>query len=243
MNDELKKTPSIEVRDLRRSYVNGKVTAEVLKGLSFDLYPGELTLLMGPSGSGKSTLLSVIGGLLNPDSGSVRVLNTDLWKLSEREIEDFRLRHFGFVFQGFNLFSSLTATDQILILLKYLGLREPEARRIAAASLAEVGLEKVAGSRPIQLSGGEKQRVAIARALAKKPAFLFADEPTSSLDKENGQTVIGLLHQAAHVHGSTIFAVSHDPRLLPHADRLICLEDGMITKDERKDFAHENASR
>ena len=233
------KTPSITIRDVHHSYVNGKIAAEVLKGISFELYPGELTLLMGPSGSGKSTLLSVIGGLLHPTAGTIHVLDQDLWSKAEREIERFRLEHFGFVFQGFNLFPSLTAIEQILILMKYCGRKEEEAWRIAAESLAEVGLSKMEKLRPIQLSGGEKQRVAIARALAKKPAFLFADEPTSSLDKENGQIVIGLLHKAAKVHGSTIFAVSHDPRLLPHADRLICLEDGMITKDERKDFSHE----
>ena len=235
MNNDAGRKPSIAAQQIHHAYANGKQKTEVLKGLDFELYPGELTLLMGPSGSGKSTLLSVLGGLLRPDAGFVTVKEVDLWRMNERQIEDFRLAHFGFVFQGFNLFSSLNATDQILILMKYLGKPEKEARQIAAEALAEVGLEKVAGLRPLQLSGGEKQRVAIARALAKKPAFLFADEPTSALDKENGQMVIGLLHKAAKIHGTTIFAVSHDPRLLPHADRLIVLEDGMIIKDERKE--------
>ena len=228
--------PSMTVKDVRRSYVNGKIVNVVLKDVSFELYPGELTLIMGPSGSGKSTLLSVISGLLNPDSGSVNVNGTDLWTLSESKIEKFRLAHFGFVFQGFNLFSSLSAIDQIMILMKYVGKGEKEARAIAEESLAEVGLLKDANLRPMQLSGGEKQRVAIARALAKKPEFLFADEPTSSLDKENGRIVISLLHKAAKVHGSTIFAVSHDPRLLPYADRLLCIEDGDIISDKRGDL-------
>lgn len=228
--------PSIRITDVRRSYTSGKLTTVVLKNVSFELYPGELTLIIGPSGSGKSTLLSVISGLLAPDGGSVHIHNTDLWALSQREIEKFRLKHFGFVFQGFNLFSSLRAIDQILVLLKYAGKSEKEARLIAEESLHEVGLTKMSHLRPLQLSGGEKQRVAIARALAKKPDFLFADEPTSSLDKENGQIVISLLHKAAKVHGSTVFAVSHDPRLLPHADRLLCIEDGDIISDKRGDL-------
>lgn len=225
-------TPSITVKDIKRSYVSGKIVNNVLKGNSFDIYPGKLTLIMGPSGSGKSTLLSVISGLLKPDSGTVEVNGKNLWKLSARKIEKFRLHNFGFVFQGFNLFASLTAREQILVLLKYLHSNEKKANDIADQVLDEVGLSKVKHLRPIQLSGGEKQRVAIARALAKRPPFLFADEPTSALDKANGETVISLLHKAAKIHNTTIFAVSHDPRLLKHADRVITIEDGAITKDQ-----------
>lgn len=228
--------PSIRIKDVQRSYISGKIINNVLKGNTFDLYPGKLTLIMGPSGSGKSTLLSVISGLLEPDSGTVHINDTDIWQLAPREIEKFRLDHFGFIFQGFNLFASLTALEQILIVLKYVGKKEKEAENIAEDVLREVGLGKVMHLKPMQLSGGEKQRVAIARALAKKPEFLFADEPTSALDKENGQIVISLLHKAARVHGTTIFAVSHDPRLLPHADRVIRIEDGIITRDEPGGF-------
>jgi putative ABC transport system ATP-binding protein len=228
--------PSIRIKDIQRSYVSGKIVNNVLKGNTFDLYPGKLTLIMGPSGSGKSTLLSVISGLLEPDSGTVHINDTNIWQLAPREIEKFRLDHFGFIFQGFNLFASLTALEQILIVLKYVGKKEAEAENIAEEVLKEVGLAKVMHLKPMQLSGGEKQRVAIARALAKKPEFLFADEPTSALDKENGQIVISMLHRAARVHGTTIFAVSHDPRLLPHADRVIRIEDGIITRDEPGGF-------
>lgn len=229
--------PSIRVNDVKRSYQSGKIVNHVLKGNTLDLYPGKLTLIMGPSGSGKSTLLSVISGLLQPDSGTVHIGDTDIWQLKPREIENFRLANFGFIFQGFNLFSSLTALQQIEILLKYVGKKEHEAEEIAVAMLTEVGLAKLMHLKPLQLSGGEKQRVAIARALAKNPAFLFADEPTSALDKENGQIVIGLLHKAAKIHGTTILAVSHDPRLLVHADRVIKIEDGIITKDENGGYS------
>ena len=161
--------PSIRIRDIKRTYVSGKIVNNVLKGNTFDLYPGKLTLIMGPSGSGKSTLLSVISGLLEPDSGTVHINDTDIWQLAPREIEKFRLDHFGFIFQGFNLFASLTALEQILIVLKYVGKNEKEAENIAEQVLNEVGLGKVMHLKPLQLSGGEKQRVAIARALAKKP--------------------------------------------------------------------------
>lgn len=237
MNDKnTNAKPSIIVKDIKRAYVSGKIINNVLKGITLDLHPGKLTLIMGPSGSGKSTLLSVISGLLRPDSGSITVNGTELWTLKERQIEKFRLDNFGFIFQGFNLFSSLSALEQVIILLKYTGKKEKEAEALAAEVLDEVGLSKVKHLKPLQLSGGEKQRVAIARALAKKPAFLFADEPTSSLDKENGQIVVSLLHKAAKIHGTTIFAVSHDPRLLPHADRVILIEDGIIMKDETEGF-------
>ena len=168
--------PSIRIKDIQRSYISGKIVNNVLKGNTFDLYPGKLTLIMGPSGSGKSTLLSVISGLLEPDSGTVHINDTDIWQLAPREVEKFRLDHFGFIFQGFNLFASLTALEQILIVLKYVGKKENEAENIAEDVLREVGLGKVMHLKPMQLSGGEKQRVAIARALAKKPEFLFADE-------------------------------------------------------------------
>lgn len=224
--------PSIILRDIHKSYVSGKIINNVLKGISLDLHPGKLTLLMGPSGSGKSTLLSVISGLLKPDAGAITIGGTDLWGLKGKAIEKFRLDNFGFIFQGFNLFASLTAVEQIILLLQYTGCNEKESMEIAHEVLDEVGLEKVKHLRPIQLSGGEKQRVAIARALAKKPAFLFADEPTSALDKENGYIVIELLHKAAKIHNATIFAVSHDPRLMSHADRSIRIEDGIIIKDE-----------
>ena len=146
-------------------------------------------MVMGPSGSGKSTLVAVLSGLLRPDGGEVTALGADLWKRSPGRIDRFRLDHCGFVFQGFNLFPALTALQQVTTVLRYQGVPRRKARETAMQSLAEVGLEARAHQRPAALSGGEKQRVAIARALAKRPQLLFADEPTSSLDGENGQIV------------------------------------------------------
>lgn len=189
--------------------------------------------MVGPSGSGKSTLLSMLSGLLRPDQGHVLALGTDLWTLDETAIDRFRLEHCGFIFQGFNLFSSLTALENVILPLQYLGIKDDDAKKQATNALTEVGMGERCHLRPLELSGGEKQRVAIARALVKSPKLMFADEPTSALDGSNGQIVIDLLKRTAHEHGATVLAVTHDPRLLPHADRVLQLEDGVITKDFR----------
>jgi putative ABC transport system ATP-binding protein len=136
------------------------------------------------------------------------------------------------VFQGFNLFPALTAEEQVALPLTYQGLKSAEARRRAVEALAAVGLEARRHLRPLELSGGEKQRVAIARALAKQPQLIFADEPTSALDSANGQTVVRLLHEAARSRGAAVLCVTHDPRLLEHADRVVSLEDGQIRSDD-----------
>ncbi len=156
-----------------------------------------------------------------------------LARLSPRERERFRLRHTGFVFQGFNLFPALDAIEQVALPLGYLGLDDATARRRATDALEEVGLASRMRLRPAELSGGEKQRVAIARALAKEPQLLFADEPTSALDAANGQIVIDTLHRIARTHGATVLCVSHDQRLISHADRVLAMEDGRILSDRR----------
>ncbi|CAN5720957.1 ATP-binding cassette domain-containing protein [soil metagenome] len=218
---------------LAKSFRSGRVETQVLQGLSLDIAPGELTLVEGPSGCGKSTLLALLGGLLRPDNGTVQALGVDLWSLRPRELERFRLEHTGFVFQGFNLFGALTAIEQVMLPLGYLGLGAAAARTRAQEALAEVGIEDRAQLRPAELSGGEKQRVAIARALAKRPQLLFADEPTSALDAANGQRVIDILHNIARRHGSAVLCVSHDARLISHGDRVVLMEDGRILTDQR----------
>jgi putative ABC transport system ATP-binding protein len=225
--------PTLVARAIAKSFTTGKVTQQIIHGTSLEIYPGELTLIVGPSGSGKSTMLSMLSGLLRPDAGHVLALDTDLWTLKEAVIDRFRLEHCGFVFQGFNLFPSLTALENVQLPLQYLGLPNTAAARRAEQALAEVGLSARSALRPAELSGGEKQRVAIARALVKAPRLMFADEPTSALDGINGQIVIDLLKRIAREHGTTVLGVTHDPRLLSHADRVIGLEDGRVTRDER----------
>jgi putative ABC transport system ATP-binding protein len=209
------------------------VVTPVLRGLSLGLRAGELCLVVGPSGCGKSTLLALLSGLLRPDQGRVEALGLALEALGAAALDRFRLQHTGFVFQGFNLFPALTALEQVAIPLGYAGVRRDSAFARAAAALEEVGLSARMDARPAALSGGEKQRVAIARALAKAPRLLFADEPTSALDAANGQVVIDLLHRAARRHDACVVCVSHDPRLIGHADRVLRMEDGMLLSDER----------
>ncbi len=232
-------SPSLRAVNLVRTFGDGAQRRVALQGVSFDLFPGQFALLMGPSGSGKSTLLAILSGLLKPDSGQVLATNSaggysDLWELPDTARENYRLGHTGFVFQGYNLFPALTATQQLEIVLKWgQELGSSEARRKSVAMLERLGLGPQAHKKPAQLSGGEKQRVAIGRALVKDPALIFADEPTSALDWENGQQVIQLLRDAAHDRKATIFVVSHDHRILPYVDVAYHLEDGRLETMDR----------
>ena len=225
--------PALRAEAVSKAFVSGHQRTQVLAGLSLSINAAELTLISGPSGCGKSTLLSVLSGLQKIDSGRVLALGSELGQLDLRALERFRLQHTGFVFQGFNLFPALSAFEQVELPLNHMGLSRDEARARARRALAEVGLTHRMKLRPSELSGGEKQRVAIARALAKEPELLFADEPTSALDAANGQMIIDILHRIAHTHGTTVLCVSHDPRLVIHADRVLAMEDGRILSDRR----------
>ena len=224
---------AIASQGLRKSFGTGASAVRVLDGLDFVVRPGEMTLIAGPSGCGKSTLLAILSGLSRPDAGTVTVGATPIWSLNARRLDAFRLENCGFIFQSFNLFPAATALQQVVLPLGPLGLSRDEAFARAKESLERVGLSHRLERRPAELSGGEKQRVAIARALAKRPPLLFADEPTSALDKENGGAVGVLLRAAAREEGVTVLCVSHDPRLIDLADRLVSMEDGRILSDSR----------
>ena len=223
---------SITASKLCRGYTSGHVRQEILKNLDVSICDGQLTLIMGPSGSGKTTLLGLLGGLLRPDSGEVNALGISLGGMNDEERENFRLNHAGFIFQGFNLFPSLTALEQVLLPLRYLPDPPSQPRQVAMDALEEVGLADHAHLRPAALSGGEKQRVAIARGMVKRPGLLFADEPTSSLDTASAVVVTKMLHRLAHDRGATVICVTHDMRLQSHADRVLHLQDGVIHHDE-----------
>ncbi len=226
-------SPSLSGIHITKTYGDGAKRRVALDNVSLDLFPGQLALLMGPSGSGKSTLLAVASGLLEPDSGQVLAEDQgelrDVWAMTPKQREDFRLRTTGFVFQGYNLFPAFTARQQLEIVLKWGGYAgSGEARRQANEMLDRLGLAPNRHKKPAYLSGGEKQRVAIGRALVKNPSFMFADEPTSALDWENGHLVMELLRDAAHERGASILVVSHDHRLLPYVDVYYHLEDGHL---------------
>jgi len=221
--------PALTGAGLVRTFGTGETKTYALQGVSVDLYPGQLNLLMGPSGSGKSTLLAVLSGLLRPDAGRVSANGEDLWRMSEDEMERFRLKHCSFIFQGYNLFPALTAREQLEIVLRWgEGCSSREARKRSEHVLGQLGLAKKMNLRPAQLSGGEKQRVAIGRALVKNPTFVFADEPTSALDWENGQQVVQLLTESAKLRGAMVLVVTHDHRLVPFADRVFEMADGRL---------------
>ena len=221
--------PALEARNVSRTFGAGEAQVTALADVSLLLSAGEFTLLMGPAGSGKTTLLGVLSGLLHPTAGQVMALGEDLWAMSEKQRERFRLQHVGLIFQDYNLVSSLTARQQLEVIMRW-GERAStrEIRKRADETLALLGLARKGGLWPNQLSGGEKQRVAVGRALVKRPAFCFADEPTAALDWANGEQVIELLRIAAHREGAAVILAAHDDRIIPFVDRVIYLEDGRL---------------
>jgi putative ABC transport system ATP-binding protein len=222
-------------RRLTRTYGRGGARTTAVGDVSIALERGRMTLFVGPSGSGKTTLLAMLSGLLQPDSGQVLALGQDVWKMSDSERERFRWRHCGFIFEDSCLVGSLTARQQLEIVLRWGdGVGAREARKRADATLALLGLAGRAHLRPDQLSGGEKQRVAIGRALIKRPTLCFADEPTGALDWASGEQVIELLRDAAHQGGATVLVVAHDERIVPYADRVFFMEDGRLRQPEAR---------
>jgi putative ABC transport system ATP-binding protein len=230
--------PSMRGAGLYRSFGSGEMLTTALADVSIELYSGQVALLMGPSGSGKSTLLAVLSGLMKPDAGHVFAHGKDIWVGTDQDRENFRLKNCGFIFQGYNLFPALTARQQLEMVLRWGNGTPPrEASERASHMLALLGMSKKADLRPMQMSGGEKQRVAIGRALIKEPSFVFADEPTAALDWKHGEQVIDLLQAAAHDQGATVLLVAHDARIIPHADRVFQLEDGMLLEGAERPLA------
>jgi putative ABC transport system ATP-binding protein len=207
----------------------------VLSEVSLALYAGQVTCLMGPSGSGKSTLMAILAGLLHPDSGEVHLLGNDIWArgFSERDRDELRRKHCGFIFQQCNLMPALNAEQQLRIALEWASdVPSHEIGQRVRDTLIRLGLKDQLRSRPHQLSGGEKQRVAVARAMVKRPRVIFADEPTAALDWErNGRGVFDMLCKAAHEDGGTVLIVSHDQRIANRSDRVLHIADGRLKEE------------
>lgn len=220
--------PALTAEHVYKGFGTGARRAPILRGVSLAVPQGQALFLVGPSGSGKTTLLSILGCLLGADGGHVRVLGHDVAQLSVTGLTAFRRQHLGFIFQNFHLFPTLSALDNIRLALTMQGVSLPDASRRASALLDRVCLGHRAHLLPAQLSTGECQRVAVARALAGDPAILFADEPTASLDAENGQVIMHLLTDLVRRRGRTLVVVTHDNRIFPFADRILRLEDGSL---------------
>ena len=221
---------AISGNNLTKVYSPGTAAVLALDGVNLQVKKGEVVLLMGPSGSGKTTLLSIMGCIVRPSSGILRILGKEVTSLSENKLSRLRLDHLGFIFQGFNLFPTLTAGENVELALDLKRIRGKEARQKAAGLLKQVGLGDKYHRFPADLSGGQKQRVAIARALAGHPDIILADEPTAALDSHSGRTVIEILRSLAHEQGRAVVIVTHDSRILEFGDRIVHIEDGKVAE-------------
>ena len=220
--------PVFMARGLTKLYEMGEVTVQALRGVDFDLYPGELVVLLGPSGSGKSTLLNILGGLDTPTAGSVIYQDHDLTAAGEAALTEYRRTHVGFVFQFYNLIPSLTARENVALVTEIV-----DQPMTPEAALALAGLERRLDHFPAQLSGGEQQRVAIARAIAKRPDVLLCDEPTGALDITTGVVVLAAIERVNRELGTATVVITHNAAIAGMADRVVRLSDGQVVAIEQ----------
>ena len=221
-------SPIISVQNLNHTFGQGSQQKQVLFDIDLTIYPGEIILLEGPSGSGKTTLLTIISGLRSCQSGSLKVLDFQLFGSSRQQMIALR-REIGYIFQSHNLIRSLTVLQNVQMALETRHLSANRREAEAVNILETVGLKPWINSYPDDLSGGQKQRVAIARALVRRPKIVLADEPTASLDSKSGRQVVTLIQQLAREQNCTILMVTHDNRVLDIADRIIHMEDGRLS--------------
>lgn len=224
----------VQVQGLSKRFGQGDAAVRAVDDVTMEIYRGELVLIMGPSGSGKTTLLSMLGTLLKPTAGSIRLNGLDVTNMNEKLLPAIRAQHIGFVFQAFNLLDALTVEDNILLPSGLVPGGIDAARKRCDQLLQRLDLSHRRRARPPTLSGGERQRAAIARALINRPPLILADEPTGNLDSEKGQQVMMILHDIIRDESCTVIMVSHDRRTEDVADRLLWLEDGAL-RDRKAD--------
>ncbi len=220
----------MECRSVSRTYADDAVPVHALRGVDFDLEPGEWVSLAGPSGSGKSTLLHVIGGLDQPTAGTVAVDGVEVTKLPAAALSDLRLHKIGFVFQAYNLIPVLTALENVEFILQLQGVGRTERRQRALDALESLGLADLADRRPGEVSGGQQQRVAIARAIVTDPVLLLADEPSANLDTSTTRELLDLLRSLNRDRGVTILTATHDPMVMSYTTRQVNLRDGSVVQ-------------
>ena len=220
----------IEIKDVYKIYNPGENEVRALDGVSLTIEEGEFVAIIGQSGSGKSTLMNMLGMLDTCTSGEYYMDGIDVSHMTDDELSEIRNKKIGFIFQGFNLISSLTAKGNVELPLVYRGMKRAEREKLSVESLKMVGLEKRMHHRPSQMSGGQQQRVAIARAIAAKPPIILADEPTGNLDSHSGKDVMKIIHQL-HEEGRTIILITHDNGIAEEAQRVVRIQDGKIIED------------
>lgn len=227
----MEKEPVISIKNLNHFYGKGALRKQILFDINLEVYPGEIVIMTGPSGSGKTTLLSLIGGLRSVQEGSLKFLGEELIGVSQNKLVQMR-RKIGYIFQAHNLLGFLTAKQNVQMAVELNdNISQTEAVAKSKAMLGSVGLEERVDYYPDNLSGGQKQRIAIARALVNRPPLVLADEPTAALDKQSGRDVVEIMQSLAKNQGTTILLVTHDNRILDIADRIVEMEDGLLTRN------------
>jgi putative ABC transport system ATP-binding protein len=224
----------VECIDVKKTYQQGKVEVQALKGVSLSVDKGGFVALAGPSGSGKTTMLNMIGGLDLADAGRITVDGKDFGTMNPSDLADLRLRHVGFVFQAYNLIPVLSALENVEFVMLLQGLPAAERRQRAKDILDEVGLEDKYHRRPAELSGGQQQRVAVARAIVSDPSIVLADEPTANLDSETGKGLLEIMKQMNEKKKVTFIFSTHDNMVMDYARRIVYLRDGRVADDRIK---------
>jgi putative ABC transport system ATP-binding protein len=220
----------IETNNLKRLFQVGSETVEALKGINLSVEKGEFVSIMGPSGSGKTTLMNIIGCLDTPSEGTYYLNNQLVNELDDDELASIRNKEIGFVFQSFHLLAKNSALNNVMLPMKYAGVKESEAEKRAINVLDKVGLSDRTSHAPSELSGGQQQRVAIARALVNNPSIIFADEPTGNLDSQTGDDVMNLFKELNN-QGQTIILITHEEDIARQSKRIINIRDGLIESD------------
>ena len=224
----------VECRDINKTYQQGKIEVHALKGVSLSIDEGGFVALAGPSGSGKTTLLNIIGGLDQPDGGSVSVDGNTFEKMTQSQLALLRLHKVGFVFQSYNLIPVLSAVENVEFVMLLQGVQAAQRRERAKAILDDVGLEGKYDRRPAELSGGQQQRVAVARAIVSNPSIVLADEPTANLDSKTGNGLLEMMKKMNEEKKVTFIFSTHDNMVMDYARRLVLIRDGRIVEDQNK---------
>ncbi|TYB92290.1 MAG: ABC transporter ATP-binding protein [Kosmotoga sp.] len=224
----------VEVRELTKTYHNGEIEVEALKGIDLDINNGEILSILGPSGCGKSTLLNCLSGIDEPTSGVVNIDGINIHGLTDDKKTKFRAKNMGFIFQFYNLIPVLNAVENVELALLTLGYDEKKARKESVEILGKVGLGERTDYFPSQLSGGERQRVSVARALVHKPKIIWADEPTGALDTKTSRELMELIEQLNSDYNQTFVIVTHDERISSGSDRVIQMDSGLIVSSKER---------